>query len=173
MAWENPRFDLNRSALMTGEEKYGIFGAAIDPKMAGDIIAKYKGLQLYGQCLEKAIIAIRHLREVNFDGEFIVAMGSMKITWMDNTGDVTQYGNDYNPPYEFHAWVVPNQKRELIIDLALPGMILRGQKFRDWKGFYLKGLIPGILAGSVPEFIEYSPRAFMSDESAELLVREQ
>ncbi len=76
-------------------------------------------------------------------------MGAAKVM----SGDyMSTYGFEYNPPYEFHAWVVDNGN---IIDLALPGVIEKGLITKDDVGYYLVKRKPVILAGTEPNWISY------------------
>ena len=62
------------------------------------------------------------------------------------------YGFDYNPPNELHAWLDVDG---YVLDLSLPGVILRGLNLADEQGPFLKGREPAILFGPPPDWILY------------------
>jgi len=124
---------------MTGEEKYKIVGDLITEEDSKILIKKFKGLCLYADCLEKAKIVKRYLNEVKRINALNV-LGKMYISY-----DGCIYGFEYNPPLEFHAFVVVGN---CVVDLSLPGVIMRAQQHRDEEGQWFAGLKPFILAGN-------------------------
>ena len=136
-------YDAEFDIRMKGDEKYPLIGNQSEISVVNSMIAECKGLPLYAGCLEKAIIAQRY-----FGGTIFV--GAMKVVSADGN---STYGFDFNPPTELHAWVSIEKG---IIDLSLPGVIMRGMKLRDEIGPFLVGRDPSILFGIPPEWLIYS-----------------
>ena len=147
--------DLEQGGPMSGEESYPVIGNLffdedfIQFYLVQKMMKRFKGLPLMGGCLEKARLA-----QEQFASTIIIA-GKIRIASEDNT---SFYGHDFNPPFEMHAWLIHNNNPNLIIDLALPGVILRGMKEKDEHGPFLTGREPVILAGKPPEWIVYEPK---------------
>lgn len=137
--------DAEFDVLMKGDERYPLIGnqSSIEMYVVNNMMPVCKGLPLYAGCLEKAIIAQKYI-----GGEII--LGSMKVISADGT---TTYGFDFNPPNELHAWV---KVQGCVLDLSLPGVIMRGLKSRDAIGPFLEGRTPSILFGIPPEWLIYS-----------------
>lgn len=129
--------------VMSGCERYPVVGLVTGHNYGKELIKKFKGLNTYWNCLEKAVITAKHF---GFDE---IAIGSLLIFNLDYTAT---YGYAYNPPLEFHAWV-PDGKS--IIDFALPGAIEKGLMLRDSVGVFLKGRMPVILAGVPDRWLRY------------------
>lgn len=95
-------------------------------------------------CLEKAILVAENLKRGTVEvGSFYIWSSTME----------NQYGFEFNPPFEFHAWVRLSNRK--IIDIALPGVIETGLNTCDQIGPYLIGREPIVLAGDVPSWLVY------------------
>ncbi len=129
--------------IMTGEEKYTIVGDLVTEEEAVKVLGAFKGLNLYWECLPKAEMARIIL------GRGKVTIGEIRVMSEDF---LSAYGHNYNPPYEFHAWL---DVGEGIVDFALPGLILKGLNSSDEVGPYITGREPIILAGIRPEWMYY------------------
>ena len=149
--------DLNPQQLMTGEERYPVLGSLLNKVQANILLKRSKGFQLYGDCLRKAATVYEFI--TSWESKVTISMGQLFV----QDPDGTQYGFSYNPPFELHAWV---DVAGLIIDLALPGVILRGKNMRDDHGFFLSNTEPVILAGGVPYWLYYDARGVCSPEQA-------
>ena len=135
--------------IMTGYESYPIIGDQMSAYGSKPIIKQFKGLNLYWNCLEKALIV------ANFIPGSIVVIGSLMICeWTE----MSVYGHKYKPPYEFHAWV---RWKENIIDFGLPGVILKGSTTEDIFGPLLKNTVPVILAGEPPSKFIYRSKSMI------------
>ena len=130
--------------IMTGEERYPIFGGFVAETEANAILSMFVGLNLYWQCLPKAEIT------KGFLGIGEVVIGEIKVFSGDG---LSTYGHNFNPPYEFHAWVEITP--DVIIDFALPGLIEKGLNSSDEIGPYIINRDPIILAGMAPDWIHY------------------
>ena len=127
-----------------------------------EIMRSMKGLRRRWSCIEKAILVRK------FIGFGIVSIGSMLIWNNERNGT---YGYYYNPPYEFHAWLVLNDQ-PFIIDFALPGVIEMGLRTRDEYGAILKNMKPYILCGPAPEGLDYNTYEYYSgDELRQLAAK--
>lgn len=153
------KHDLEPDVLMTGEEQYPVLGdILIKEIIEKHITPKFRGLQLYGDCLKKSVVMFKYLKEKMHIEHVYVLMGAMYVSSVPDpaTGEVSRYGFAMNPPNEFHTWVYLLPSRA-VIDCALPGVIMRGKRMRDERGFFLEGREPVILAGVVPEWLYYHP----------------
>jgi hypothetical protein len=112
--------------IMTGKERYPIFGGFVSEKEANAILSRFVGLNLYWQCLPKAEIT------KGFLGIGEIVIGEIKV---------------------FHAWVEITP--DVIIDFALPGLIEKGLNSSDEIGPYIVDRDPIILAGKRPDWIFY------------------
>ena len=130
--------------VMTGEERYPIFGGFVAESEAIKILTEFKGLNLYWECLPKAELTRIML------GQGKVAIGEIRVF---GNNFLSAYGHNFNPPYEFHAWVEITP--DIIIDFALPGLILKGLNTSDEIGPYIVGREPIILAGMKPDWMHY------------------
>lgn len=90
-----------------------------DPKINHGL---YAGLYKWWSCLEKAQIAQKHFNRG------VVVIGSLKIY---NKAFDSTYSFEYNPPFEFHAWV---QDLDLIYDYSLIGCMEIGKLLQDERG---------------------------------------
>jgi hypothetical protein len=146
--------DLHQGGPMTGNEWYpimgDIFSLDVVNLIVSDFMRKFKGLPLMGGCNAKAQIVHAFIAPTE------IIVGGIKV-WNRNFS--ATYEHTFNPPLEQHWWLQYNQNPNLIIDFALPGVILRGLKEHDEIGPYLEGRDPVILAGEVPDWIEYTPKA--------------
>jgi hypothetical protein len=135
----------DNESLMDGTESFEIVGNLMSPVQCAEIIKRCQGLTNRWHCLEKAQIAKRII------GDGIVVVGSCHL-W--STDMRSNYGYNFNPPYEFHAWLHLPQG---IIDIALPGSIEVGLNTHDDIGPYLTGREPFILAGKPLDWMDYRP----------------
>jgi len=102
---------------------------------------------MHSDCLQKAQLVKKHLHWMHLD----IIIGSLYVTSI--TGQ-SEYGYEYNLPYEFHAWIRTDSDR--FIDFALPGVILNGLSLSDDQGPFLEGRVPGILIGYPPSWLRYN-----------------
>ncbi len=121
--------------IMTGEERYPILGDLVTEEEAVKVLRAFKGLNLYWECLPKAEMARIIL------GRGKVTIGEIRVMGGDY---LSAYGHNYNPPYEFHAWL---EVGDGIVDFALPGLIEKGLNTSDEIGPYIVEREPTILAG--------------------------
>jgi len=128
---------------LTGNEVYPIAGDLLTPEDAAIIFQKLRGVNKHWFCLNKADIVRDYL------GEGEIHAGSLHV-W--SKGMKSNYGYDFHPPLEFHAWVAIG---EGIIDVALPGVIERGLATSDKLGSILEGREPIILAGAPLHWLQY------------------
>ena len=155
---ETVMMDAEFDVCMDGTERYPIIGSTVEHRntilllFGEDYIKKLyqaqsmlKGLPLYANCLEKAMLARKLL------GGTLVA-GAMRVLSEDMK---SAYGFDFRLPYECHVWL--EYIGGCIVDLALPGVILRGMKSKDEQGPFIVGREPSILAGYPPEWLIYKP----------------
>lgn len=142
----------SNNPLLTGKEAYKISGNMIHPTIVVEILKRYKNLNKYWDCLKKAIIA----RNIINIGE--VVLGKMYVHDTDSN-----YGFEYNPPFEFHAWLQVTE--DLIFDAALPGVIENGQSLSDKQGTFLQNLQPCILNGKPEDWMKYEKVVYY-DENA-------
>ena len=131
--------------LLRGDEVWPILGNIIDMPTYKKIMQRCVGLTRQWHCLEKAIIVARYVPQCT------VVVGKCLIWSGDGTSN---YGFEFNPPYEFHAWC---QHPEGIIDIALPGVIEKGLATSDEYGPFLVGRKPVVLAGKEPQWAHYVP----------------
>ena len=123
--------------ILTGEESWPIVGEAVGEEVIAEIVKKCAGLNRIWGCLPKARIA----REVVGHGDIVI--GSLMVTSGDG---LSEYGHYWNPPYEFHAWLLLH-KPLAIVDVGLPGVIEKGLTAGDDVGPYLVDRKPFVLAG--------------------------
>jgi hypothetical protein len=145
--------------LMTGDESYPVIGTGgeengplISAETIRAIISEMKGLNQHWDCLPKA------QKAVNILGFGWIVAGSLLVT----SGDYeSQYGYYFNPPYEFHAWVVLDDPRKYpkprLMDMALAGVIDKGLNTSDEVGPCLLDREPSILVGYPPDWCQYIP----------------
>ena len=133
----------DRNILLTGQERYPIVGKLVFPAAAYRVWEEeFKGLNQYWDCLPKA-----QKVQKAFGG--IIILGSLFVM----SGDYqSRYGYEFNPPYEFHAWV---EIESGLLDFALPGVIEKGLTTRDEVGPFIVGRSPMILAGKPPRWLQY------------------
>lgn len=125
----------------TGRERYGIIGNRINKKTAQKIIKSFKGLDRYGCCNVKALIAAQQL------GYNQITYGELTIS--DKDKGIFLYHNANNIQNgDYHAWIEDNDGN--IFDFALPG-IIRHAKMNG----YFKKQRPSILAGKPPNWLKY------------------
>lgn len=152
--------DYNKQERMTGNESYAIIGKRLSILDGFTLMAACIGLILTADCDKKAFLTKRYLQNKGEVGWKMV-LGSIKIFSLDM---LATYGHDCNPPYEFHSWLEKEEnEKKLIIDIALPGTIIRGLRAKDEIGSFLKGRKPIILAGEAPDWIKYEAKIIMKD----------
>jgi hypothetical protein len=142
-------FDKER---MTGKEQYEIIGNLLNKEQLACLIYACTDCILTANCVEKACITKAHTSSgllVKQDN-WKIAIGSIKIFSKDMQ---STFGHNFNPPNELHCWL-ENDKKE-IIDIALPGVIIRGLRAKDELGSFLAGRTPVVLAGEAPNWIIY------------------
>jgi hypothetical protein len=133
--------------LLNGTESWPVFGDLLTQAEADAIIPKWRGWKRRWMCLEKARWIAQHIGGV-------VAIGSLTIY---SRKFESSYGFEYNPPFEFHSWVLSDRKRGGIIDFALPGCIEMGMELKDQYGPFLVGRKPIILAvHKAPKWLKYN-----------------
>jgi hypothetical protein len=133
----------DKDALLTGQESYPIEGSlAFSEDVYRVWKNEFKGLNRYWDCLPKAQKVQRF-----FGG--VVVLGRLFVTSANYT---SQYGYEFNPPYEFHAWV---RFASGILDFALPGVIEKGLNTVDDIGPFLIGREPFILVGKPLNWLHY------------------
>jgi hypothetical protein len=116
------------------------------------IMRSLSGLNTFYDCDKKAQIVLHWIRQF-LDPQAIMVIGSMAIDGQDKK---SQFGFEFDPPFEFHAWVeLPDNLG--IIDFSLPGVIILGLNTKDQYGPILIGRKPFILAGPAPDFLHYKP----------------
>lgn len=138
--------------LIEGTEKYPIIGNLLSEKEAEYFITLCIGLQTSANCYEKAMLVFKNqhlLSVISEKNKVRLCLGAIRV-W--STDGRSAYGHDFNPPHELHAWIEVDDK---IIDISLPGVIIRGINYRDQEGPVLIGRTPFILAGKVPKWIHY------------------
>jgi hypothetical protein len=149
MIGERIAFDLDASVLSTGTS-FPLMGTWVTPEEAETIQAMFAGLPLYGGCVEKAALTLWALQKMGLDNQsYKVVFGAAAIACNELDGSMTTYRHEYNPPFELHAWVRPAKNAQVIIDLALPGMILRGKRMEDDIGPLLQNMPVFALAGDM------------------------
>ena len=138
-------------AVMTGKERYPVFGKALTLAQVNELLGMCRGLNLYWSCIEKALLVREYL------GFGVVVGGRCMVVSKDG---LASYGHYWRPPYELHAWWQKSfefGQRRLIIDLALPGLILKGRKVRDDQGPLNLRRKPVVLAGLPKAWMGYAP----------------
>ena len=134
---------LGEERLMNGDEEFSILGDLIDQKILNEIIKNCKGLKYHWDCLHKSMITQQVI------GSGFVAVGKTMVL----SGDFkSSYGHYYNPPYEFHSWLI---YKGGVIDVALPGLIETGLNFSDDQGPFLVNRKPVVLAGKPKKWMTY------------------
>ena len=140
----------DKERVMTGLEEFDTLPRVNDGsinELLKAMIADCKGLNPYWNCLQKALIAQKHMGGIG-----AVILGSCFVHSEDMK---SSYGYEYNPPYEFHAWLAYGP---VIIDIALPGVIEKGLGLCDQYGPILVGRKPAVLFGYPPFWIKYTAR---------------
>ncbi len=137
------------NVFMTGKEKYKIIGNYKNTTLIKQLLKQCKGLRLYWDCMAKAKLVTKELGGKVAIGKTYVWSGDFK----------SQYGFEYEPPYEFHAWC---EVKGFIIDIALPGVIQMGLELHDHIGPYITNRKPIIYAGSkIPKFLIYQAYEYL------------
>jgi len=150
---------------LTGNEKYKILGRMLSRAEADEIFKQFKGLMRRANCLRKACI-VRDWLNRERENAFNVMVGSLYVIESSNH---SSYGHEYNPPFEFHAWVYGRRDKSLY-DLALPGVIERGLEAEDDQGKLLLTIDPTILAAGIsriPYYIRYKAHSAYSGNGSE------
>lgn len=141
-------------ANLTGKEIFPVKGGLMDGRtiLIGAIMHSLSGLNVFYDCNKKAQIVLHWIRQF-VDPQAITVIGSMAI---DSWDKKSQFGFEFDPPFEFHAWVELSDKLG-IVDFSLPGVIILGSNTKDQYGPVLTGRNPFILAGPAPDFLHYKP----------------
>jgi hypothetical protein len=137
--------------VLTGTEDYPILGEKVSPEVIAEIMGRCKGLTTRWDCERKARIA----QDVLGKG-YKAVVGSLLVVSGD---EKSEYGYFFNPPYEFHAWVVYQYGG--ILDVSLPGVIDTGLNFSDDIGPYLVDREPVILNGKAPAWLKYKAAQYL------------
>jgi hypothetical protein len=138
---------------MTGRERYQIIGQFAGVPLIVDIInklmVKCAGLALQGDCFEKMRLAY----DVLWFLGLTPVVGSIDV-FSVNGG--SSFGFDYDPPESCHCWLEGDFKgNRVIVDIALPGVVIGADNFKDEYGGVDLNRDPVILAGIVPMWCEY------------------
>ena len=135
--------------IMTGKENFEILGNAIQPEIVKTIVSHFAGLNLFYDCNRKVSIASHFL--ANLGIEFEINFGEL---FVDSKEKSTNFGYKFNPPYEFHCWIgLPGEN---ILDVSLPGTILKGKLTSDNVGPFLIGRKEFILNGRPKNWLHYT-----------------
>lgn len=143
--------DYDPSILIMADEEYPVIGDLFSEKQMNDFYHKMIDFHREAQCLEKS----RLLQALLLPITTLLLMGEIEVFDADGRSSFAHY---FNLPYEFHAWLEPIGAGA-IIDISLPGVIMRGRKFEDDEGFILQNREPVFLAGPPPSWIVYRPKA--------------
>ena len=147
--------------VLTGEESYRVIGPDISfvrniRSQYSEIMRKMKGLNRHYSCLEKALVVKAHIPYG------YLTIGSLMVWNHDRSGS---YGHYYNPPLEFHAWVMVEQMDKiLVVDFGLPGVIEKGLITADHIGPVLSDIEPVILCGRPFQWTDYTARSFLDED---------
>lgn len=146
----------NDDELLTGNEIYPVIGDLLDVSMAEALYSAYGSLRFkrYWDCVEKTMLAKKLLSAFMTSRKApTIMVGALEVWSIDKK---SSYGFDFEPPFQFHAWL---QIGELIIDIALPGVIEKGLQLRDHIGPSLVGREPVIFAGDPKtiDWLSYEP----------------
>ena len=133
---------------MDGTECYLVRGNLLKAPDVQAVMNACAGLLLNWDCITKAKIVQEYL------GHGVVVLGGCEAI---TRGGMSAYGHHFNPPLELHAWWQPRPRSKARIDIALPGLILKGLNTADEEGFFLEGREPFILAGVAPWWVKYKP----------------
>lgn len=150
-------FNTGNDPKIIGNEVFPVIGGQISSDDLCKIFTQFKGLGKYWDCIDKARIARNYLCATRGDDSYIILIGSLYVVSSDYK---SSYGYNYNPPFELHAWIFhPNTAG--VYDLALPGVIERGQTLSDHIGPYIdKERIPSVAAfllPTCPDWLLYQP----------------
>lgn len=150
--------DVNTIFTIKENDKYKIFGDAIDHNIILDVMSKLVGLPYHSYCGIITIVTsfiLNHKYRIKTDyitGSTIVSCASNKTT----------YGFEYKPPFEFHAWLQFSETG--ILDVSVPGLIWRGLNTRDEHGAFLENIDEIIINGFPPPYIKYTPYSIYTSE---------
>jgi hypothetical protein len=139
----------HRGGPMDGTERYRVHGHLINAAVAGELMERCRGLLLRWDCIEKAKIVQEYMRGG------LVVMGSCFVASCDG---LSEYGHEFNPPLELHAWWQARWDSRARIDIGLPGLITTGLQTSDEVGPFLVDREPMILAGIAPAWAQYLAR---------------
>lgn len=149
----NTYIDVNANNRMTGEENYPIYASKSDPTGISiaqelqrlQIFSTFKGYLTFGDCYSKAKI-VHNIVNRLFPDKFVLAKGAMRIYCKETE---CLYGFNWNPPLEYHTWLQLKNKtgNPYIVDMALPGVILRGSASGDEHGKFITGMPPFAYVG--------------------------
>jgi len=143
----NTKFD-EPQPVLDGSEQWPVIGNALSEQQLASINFQMVGLTRHWNCETKVKIVLDVI------GSGFVVIGSMYVLSPNNYGE---YGFEFNPPFEFHAWV--QLLNNDIVDVALPGVIEKGLNTSDHIGPMIINREPAILAGRPPDWLQYKPIA--------------
>ena len=155
-------FDKDAQDLMTGE-MYPIYSNDNKPILtemqAKDLLKIFhlNKFNRYYDCIRKAKLTAKFFQVT------AIRLGSLML---ESTEKGVQYGYEYHPPLELHAWV---QIEDNIIDLALPGTIEKGLQTKDDVGYFLVNRKPIILAGVPATWLHYETHEIISVKDVNIL----
>jgi hypothetical protein len=152
--------DQDEGKVLTGKERYPIVGNRFSEEKVAQVLEAYKDLNIFWDCLNKAVIAQEIL------GEGLITLGGLLVWSEDYTSN---YGYYWNPPHELHAWVHVDY---YIFDAGLPGVITKGLITCDDIGPAIVGRGPCVLAGAPKRWMEYKPRRILQPEQVRMLVED-
>jgi len=141
---------------MTGEEEYPVVGSCLTQTEALQLLRGCKGLRLTADCVQKAEVVLAMQKSVPSLarlGKLVLCVGAVRV-WSSDMSSA--YGHDFRPPIECHAWIQSMTFQKVIVDLALPGLVLRGSRLSDEIGPFLVGRDPVLLAGVPEAWMQYS-----------------
>jgi len=155
------KFSDVENPILTGGEHYKIITSGnyiVDDILNGiitSIIKSYAGLPLHSVCALKSIIAHLILKKLNITSS--LCYGSFYIYATDG---LSNYGCEYIPPYEYHAWLAVD---DIILDMGLPGMIHIGENTKDSIGPFVTGWEPSIMASKSHPLLQYKQHVIFED----------
>ena len=155
-------FDKDAQDLMTGE-MYPIYSNDNNPILtemqAKDLLAIFhlNKFNRYYDCIRKAKLTAKFFQVA------AIHLGSLML---ESTEKGVQYGYEYHPPLELHAWVRIDNN---ILDLGLPGTIEKGLSTKDDIGYFLSNREPVILAGKPASWMKYVTHEIVLTEDINLL----
>ena len=138
--------------VLTGDERYPVMGTLLpEDQLQALFRVSCAGTRRHWDCQIKAE------KLVNVLPNSFIVLGSLYV-WSDDLN--SNYGYEFNPPFEFHAWLVHRNRDGIIgyVDLALPGVVEMGLNSSDSVGPIVKNREPVILCGTPESWLSYRPR---------------